>query len=90
MARQHQGSPIGLVVTDVIMPRMGGKVMAEWLKTAYPEIKILFTSGYTDDSIAKEGVLEQGVAFLPKPFSTGILVRRVRAMLDTKTEEAGT
>ena len=51
MAREHKGAPIRLVVTDVIMPLMGGKVMAEWLKTTYPDLKILFTSGYTDDAI---------------------------------------
>jgi len=87
-ARQHQGAPIALAVTDVIMPRMGGKVMAEWLKASYPDIKVLFTSGYTDDSIAKDGVLEQGVAFLPKPYTASTLVRRVREMLDEKVKEA--
>jgi two-component system, cell cycle sensor histidine kinase and response regulator CckA len=61
--------PIRLVVTDVVMPHMGGKVMAEWLKTTYPDLKILFTSGYTDDALAQHGVLEPGVAFLPKPYT---------------------
>ena len=51
VARQHQGPPIALVITDVIMPRMGGKVMAEWLKTSYPDLKILFTSGYAEEAI---------------------------------------
>ncbi|MEO7931744.1 MAG: response regulator [Chthoniobacterales bacterium] len=82
MAREHKGEPISLVVTDVIMPRMGGKVMAEWLQATYPDIKILFTSGYTDDAIAKHGVLETGVHFLPKPYTTSILIQRVREMLD--------
>ena len=57
VAREHKGAPIRLVVTDVIMPLMGGKVMAEWLKTTYPDLKILFTSGYTDDAIATTGSL---------------------------------
>jgi len=82
MAREHKGSPIRLVVTDVIMPQMGGKVMAEWLKTTYPDLKILFTSGYTDDAIAQHGVLEPGVAFLPKPYTPAALTRKVREMLD--------
>ncbi len=82
VAREHKGSPIRLVVTDVIMPLMGGRVMAEWLKTTYPDLKILFTSGYTDDAIAHHGVLEPGVAFLPKPYTPGILARKVREMLD--------
>jgi hypothetical protein len=47
-----------LVITDVIMPRMGGKVMAEWLKASFPDLKVIFTSGYTDDAIAQHGVLE--------------------------------
>ena len=82
VAREHKGSPIRLVVTDVIMPLMGGKVMAEWLKTTYPDLKILFTSGYTDDAIAHHGVLEPGVEFLPKPYTPATLARKVREMLD--------
>jgi DNA-binding response OmpR family regulator len=86
VAREHTGSPICLVVTDVIMPLMGGKVMAEWLQTTYPNLKILFTSGYTDDAIAKHGVLEPGVAFLPKPYTPASLSRKVRAMLDGEAD----
>jgi PAS domain S-box-containing protein len=82
VAREHKGPPIRLVLTDVIMPQMGGKVMAEWLKTTYPDLKILFTSGYTDDAIAQHGVLEPGVVFLPKPYTPGILARKVRELLD--------
>jgi two-component system cell cycle sensor histidine kinase/response regulator CckA len=82
VAREHKGSPIGLVVTDVVMPLMNGTVMAEWLKSTYPELKILFTSGYTDDAIAQHGVLEAGVAFLPKPYTPSILATKVRDMLD--------
>jgi two-component system cell cycle sensor histidine kinase/response regulator CckA len=84
VAREHQGSPIRLVVTDVVMPLMGGKVMAEWLKTTYPGLKILFTSGYTDEAISHHGVLEPGVAFLPKPYTPATLARKVRVMLDAK------
>ena len=86
VAREHKGSPIRLVVTDVIMPLMGGKVMAEWLKTTYPDLKILFTSGYTDDAIAHHGVLETGVEFLSKPYTPATLARKVREMLDTAGE----
>lgn len=85
VAREHQGSPIRLVVTDVIMPQMGGKVMAEWLTTTYPDLKILFTSGYTDDAIAQHGVLEAGVEFLAKPYTPSTLTRKVREMLDNGT-----
>jgi two-component system, cell cycle sensor histidine kinase and response regulator CckA len=83
-ARDHKGPPIRLVVTDVIMPQMGGKVMAEWLKTANPDLRILFTSGYTDDAITCQGVLEKGVEFLPKPYTPGTLLLKVREMLDKK------
>jgi len=82
VASERKGSPIRLVVTDVIMPLMGGKVMAEWLKTTYPCLKILFTSGYPDEAIAHQGVLETGVEFLPKPYTPATLARKVREMLD--------
>jgi two-component system cell cycle sensor histidine kinase/response regulator CckA len=82
VAREHKGPPIALVVTDVVMPRMGGRVMAEWLKVTYPELKILFTSGYTADAIAHDGVLDAGVEFLPKPYTPASLARKVRELLD--------
>jgi len=83
-ASNRKGRPIRLVITDVIMPRMGGKVMAEWLKASFPDLKILFTSGYTDDAIAHHGVLNEGVEFLPKPYTPSTLAHKVRAMLDAQ------
>src|SRR5450759_1538223 len=80
--REHKGSPIRLVVTDVIMPLMGGKVMTEWLKATYPGLKILFTSGYMDDTVAQLGVLDAGVEFLAKPYTPATLARKVREVLD--------
>jgi CheY-like chemotaxis protein len=82
--RDHTGAPIRLVITDVVMPQMGGKVMAEWLKTANPDLKILFTSGYMDDVVTQEGVLAEGVEFLPKPYATTTLACKVREMLDCR------
>lgn len=82
MANEHQGPPIALVITDVIMPQMGGKVMVEWLKTTCPELKVLYTSGYTDSAIVHHGVLDEGVAFLPKPYTLGTLASKVREVLD--------
>jgi signal transduction histidine kinase len=82
VAQEYKESPIRLVVTDVIMPRMGGKVMAEWLKATFPDLRVLFTSGYTDDTIAREGVLDAGVDFLPKPYTPSTLAHKVRQMLD--------
>lgn len=83
VARDHRGSPIRLVVTDVIMPLMGGKVMSEWLKTTLPNLKILFTSGYTDDGL-QVGVLGPSVAFLAKPYTRASLTYKVRELLDHK------
>ena len=82
VADEHQGERIALVVTDVIMPRMGGKAMAEWLQITNPDLKILFTSGYTQDAIAHHGVLDEGIEFLPKPYTPATLTRKVRALLD--------
>jgi two-component system, cell cycle sensor histidine kinase and response regulator CckA len=86
IVRNHKGALIRLVVTDVIMPLMGGKVMVEWLKTTYPDLKILFTSGYMENEIAHDGVLDEGVEFLPKPYTPTTLSRKVRAMLDNETD----
>jgi CheY-like chemotaxis protein len=82
VAGEHQGSPIRLVLSDIVMPLMGGEVMAQWLKTTYPNLKILFTSGYTDDAVTFQGVLDSGVEFLPKPYTPAILTRKVRELLD--------
>jgi FixJ family two-component response regulator len=82
VAHQHKGSRICLVVSDIIMPLMGGKAMAEWLKTSYPQLKILFTSGYTDGDIVELGVMDPGVEFLPKPYTPATLASKVREMLD--------
>jgi signal transduction histidine kinase len=82
VAREYKGLPLRLVITDVIMPHMTGEVMAEWLKAVYPDLKILFTSGYTDDAIVQHGVLEPGIAFLPKPYSPATLTSKVRELLD--------
>ena len=81
--REPKGQPIDMVITDVIMPVMGGKAMVEWLITTYPDMKILFTSGYTDDAVTGWGMLKTGVAFMPKPYSPAALVRKVREMLDS-------
>lgn len=86
VAREHKGSPIRLVVTDVIMPQMGGKVMAEWLKISFPNLRILFTSGYTDETITHHGVLDTGVEFLPKPYTPVTLAQKVREVLDQPAE----
>ena len=71
-----------LLITDVIMPRMNGQVLTQRLLELRPSIKVLFTSGYTANVIVHHGVLNEGVEFLPKPYSLELLARRVREVLD--------
>ena len=81
VAGQYQGK-IDLVLTDVVMPVMGGKEMADALRGSRPETKVLFTSGYTEDAIGHHGILLPGIEFLQKPYLTVSLARRVREVLD--------
>jgi len=81
---EHKGQPIALVITDVVMPQMGGKLMAEWLKSSYPEIKILFTSGYTEDSIVQQSARDPTITFLSKPYTLATLAGKIREILDNK------
>jgi two-component system, cell cycle sensor histidine kinase and response regulator CckA len=83
LARQHQGR-IDLLVTDVILPRMGGREIAERLAGMQPSMKILFLSGYTDDAVVRHGILEAQVAFLQKPFSPVSLATKVREVLGSR------
>jgi PAS domain S-box-containing protein len=79
---QEYIEPIHLLLTDVVMPQMGGKMVAEQLKALFPTIKVLFISGYADDTVVRRGGLEPGVEILQKPFSPAQLAQKVRAMLD--------
>ena len=74
--------PIDLLLTDVIMPGVSGPRLAETLLGLRPETEVLFMSGYNEDTIIRQGVLRQGVAYLQKPFTPQILTQRVRAVLD--------
>jgi CheY-like chemotaxis protein len=73
---------LDLVITDVVMPRMNGKILTERLLQLRPSLRVLFTSGYTANVIVHHGVLNEGVEFLPKPYSLERLTQRVREVLD--------
>jgi len=77
---------IDLVLTDVIMPRMSGRLLAERLRTLRPGIRVLFMSGYTDDVILQNGVLELDAHFIQKPITPDSLTRKVRDVLDLPSE----
>jgi two-component system, cell cycle sensor histidine kinase and response regulator CckA len=81
ICEKHEG-PLDLLLTDVIMPRMSGRELADRLAVVRPELKVLFVSGYTDGAIAQHGVLDPGVAFLQKPVTPETLARKVRQVID--------
>jgi two-component system cell cycle sensor histidine kinase/response regulator CckA len=83
MSTQHPGK-IELLLTDTVMPGMSGPILSHQLKTARPEIKVLYMSGYTNDAVVLHEMLESSVAFLQKPFPPDALVRKVREVLDTR------
>jgi CheY-like chemotaxis protein len=83
MACKTRQGKIHLLLTDVVMPQIGGRVLAETLVVARPGIKVLYMSGYTDDAIVHHGTLDPGTHFIAKPFSAADLVRKVREVLDS-------
>ena len=81
LCERHQG-PLDMLFTDVVMPRMSGRELAERLAPLRPDLSVLYMSGYTDDAVIRHGVLAAGTAFLQKPFTPAGLVLRVRETLD--------
>jgi len=80
VATNHR-EKIHLLVTDVVMPGMGGRVLAERLLSLHPQMKVLYLSGYTDDAVVRHGILHEEVNFLQKPFSPNALAHQVRQVL---------
>jgi len=80
IARRHKGV-IDLLLTDVIMPDTNGRKLADALRASRPGLRVLFMSGYPDGAIGSQGVLDHGVAYLAKPFSTEAIIRKVREVL---------
>jgi signal transduction histidine kinase len=74
--------PVDLLLTDLVMPGMSGRELAERLLAIRPELRVLYTSGYTEDMAVHRGIAERGIAFLPKPYSMQTLAQRVREVLD--------
>jgi two-component system, cell cycle sensor histidine kinase and response regulator CckA len=81
ICRQHPGE-IQLVITDLVMPGMSGRQLAERIAQEQPDVKVLYMSGYTDDSVVHAGVAQAGMAFLQKPFSPTAFTQKVREVLD--------
>jgi len=81
LCQQHRGE-IHLFLTDVVMREMGGPELARQIQNARPTTKVLFMSGYTDSAIVHQGMLDPGIAFLPKPFTPSALAGKVRQVLD--------
>ena len=82
LAARHHG-PIQLLLTDVVMPGLSGRQLAEQLVQLRPEMKVLYASGYADQAIVHHGILESGIAYIQKPFTPETLARRVRQVLDS-------
>ena len=85
ISKRHQG-PIHLLITDAVMPGMSGRELAQRLHDHRPGIKVLYVSGYTDDTVLRNGLLEPGTAFLQKPFTRDSLAHKVRDVLDRRNE----
>jgi two-component system cell cycle sensor histidine kinase/response regulator CckA len=83
LSKRHSGS-IDLLLTDVVLPGMNGRELAEQFRTLRPRIKVIYTSGYTQDIIASRGVLDRDVTYVHKPYSAEDIAGRVREAIDKR------
>jgi CheY-like chemotaxis protein len=87
ICRDHHGA-IDLLLSDVVMPHMGGRELRERVAGLNPMTRVIFTSGYTDDAVVRHGVLQAESDFLQKPFTVHALLRKVREVLDREPSAA--
>jgi CheY-like chemotaxis protein len=80
---QGYAEPIHLLLTDLIMPGMSGRKVAEEVKLLLPDVKVIYMSGYTDDAVVRNGLISASVAFIQKPFTSVLLTNKIREVLDT-------
>jgi len=88
LCKQHRGK-IDLAVVDVVMPEMSGPGVVKQIALVCPDARVLYISGYTDEAIVHHGIPQSGAAFLQKPFMPNALARKVREVLDTRSNSAG-
>jgi len=79
---QEQSAPVNLIIADLVMPEISGRELAERMLERWPDVPILFTSGYTGLFVVQRGLLDEGQEFIQKPIAPDMLAKRVREMLD--------
>jgi two-component system cell cycle sensor histidine kinase/response regulator CckA len=85
---RHQG-PIHLLLTDILMPGMNGPVLAQRVRDRRPDVRVLYMSGHTEDSVAQSGLVEPGALLISKPFTQESLARKLREALGPRSPEQG-
>src|SRR6185503_11392449 len=85
---ESQEEPVDLIVTDIVMPEMGGSELAKKIREKQPDARILFTSGYTEDTALRQRFLQPGEAFIEKPFTPALLAQKARDLLSPVVPES--
>jgi CheY-like chemotaxis protein len=86
-AADNEAEPVDLIVTDIVMPEMGGTELAKRIREKQPDARILFTSGYTEDAVVRQSLLHEGESFIEKPFTPATLAKKAREMLSVDEDE---